>query len=156
MAATNIAKLHAGLNLGRLDHFTNQLAYWVPLPGRALLAGLFLWSGVGKVFNFEGTAGYMASVGMPLVTLFLVGAIILEVGGGLALLLGWRSRLAALALIVFTIPATLIFHNFWAVTGDGHMVQVIMFMKNLSIVGGLLMVVGLGGGGLSLDNSRRR
>ena len=111
------------------------------------MAGLFLWSGVGKLLEFKGAAGYMASEGMHLVMMFLLGAIALELGGGLALLLGWYSRLAALALIVFSIPATLIFHDFWPVAGDGRMMQTIMFLKNMSIVGGQLKVFGLVEGG---------
>ncbi len=85
-----------------------------PLGGRILLSLMFIISGWGKITGFTGTAGYMASVGMPFPQLLLVGAIIVELGGGLMLLFGWKARLAALAIFLFMVPATLIFHNFWA------------------------------------------
>lgn len=113
----------------------------VPLVARILLSGLFLWSGVSKIFNFGGTEGYMQAYGMPLTSLFLIAAIAVELGGGLSLLLGYRARLGAIALIVFTLIATLIFH-----TDLADPMQQIMLMKNLAIVGGLLMVVQHGPG----------
>lgn len=122
-----------------------------PVVGRILLALVFLLSGIGKITGWEGTAGYMASVGMPMVTLFLIGAIVLEVGGGLSLILGFKARWGALALIVFTIPATVLFHNFWAMEGANAFTNQIMFMKNLGLIGGLLMVMAFGAGTLSID-----
>lgn len=118
------------------------------------MALIFLISGLGKIFDWQGTAGYMASKGMPLIPFFLLGAIVLELAGGLAVLLGFKARIGALLLIVFLIPATLIFHNFWTLTGMERQIQMIMFLKNLAIMGGLLLVVGLGPGPLSLDEKR--
>jgi putative oxidoreductase len=132
----------------------NQGNRFVPLLGRILLALIFLISGLGKIFDWQGTAGYMASKGMPLIPFFLLGAIVLELAGGLAVLLGFKARIGALLLIVFLIPATLIFHNFWTLTGMERQIQMIMFLKNLAIMGGLLLVVGLGPGPLSLDERR--
>jgi putative oxidoreductase len=132
----------------------NQGNRFVPLLGRILLALIFLISGLGKIFDWQGTAGYMASKGMPLIPFFLLGAIVLELVGGLAVLLGFKARIGALLLIVFLIPATLIFHNFWTLTGMERQIQMIMFLKNLAIMGGLLLVVGLGPGPLSLDEKR--
>jgi putative oxidoreductase len=132
----------------------NQGNRYVPLLGRILLALIFLISGLGKIFDWQGTAGYMASKGMPLIPFFLLGAIVLELAGGLAVLLGFKARIGALLLIVFLIPATLIFHNFWTLTGMERQIQMIMFLKNLAIMGGLLLVVGLGPGPLSLDEKR--
>ena len=93
----------------------------------------------------------MASVGMPMVTLFLIGAVVLEVGGSLSVVIGYRARWGALALIVFTIPTTLIFHNYWSMPSEQMQLQQIMFMKNLSMTGGLLLVMAFGSGAFSLD-----
>lgn len=123
-----------------------------PVVGRILLALIFVMSGFGKITGWEGTAGYMASVGMPMVTLFLIGAIVLEIGGGLSLILGFKARWGALALIVFTIPATVLFHNFWAMEGADAFINRIMFMKNLAMIGGLLIVMAFGAGPVSIDS----
>ncbi|NNG04980.1 MAG: DoxX family protein [Inquilinus sp.] len=122
-----------------------------PVVGRTLLVIVFLLSGVNKVFNWDGTAGYMASVGMPMIPLFLAGAIVLEIGGSLSVILGFKARWGALALIVFTIPTTLIFHAYWSVDPAQMQLQMIMFMKNLGLTGGLLMVMAFGAGPVSLD-----
>jgi putative oxidoreductase len=105
---------------------------------RALVALIFILSGIGKVANFEATKGFMAGAGFPLPALFLIGAIALEIGGGTALLLGIKTRWAAIALIVFLIPATLIFHA--AHLGDPQQgqQQMIEVLKNLAIIGALL------------------
>lgn len=126
-----------------------------PLLGRILLSLIFLKSGYGKITGWDGTAGYMASKGMPLVPLFLFGAIAFELLGGLSVLLGYKAKLGAIALIIFLIPTSIIFHNFWAVEGGAKMMQQIMFMKNLTIMGGLFIVAGLGSGPFSLDNRRK-
>lgn len=126
-----------------------------PLLGRILLALIFLVSGFGKIGGWDQTAGFMASKGMPLVPLFLVAAILLEIGGGLSVLTGFRARTGAAALVVLLIPATLIFHNFWALEGMDQQINTIMFMKNLSILGGLLLVVAFGPGPLSIDKRNK-
>jgi putative oxidoreductase len=132
-----------------------KLERFAPLLGRILLAQIFLLSGLNKIGAWEQTAGYMASKNMPLVPFFLVAAILFEVGGGLSVALGYKARLGAAALVVFLIPTTLIFHNFWALQGMEQQVQMIMFMKNLAILGGLLLVIGFGPGPLSLDHRVR-
>lgn len=105
---------------------------------RALVALIFILSGIGKVANFEATKGFMAGAGFPLPALFLVAAMALEIGGGAALLFGIKTRWAATALIVFLIPATLIFHA--AHLGDPQQgqQQMIEVLKNLAIIGALL------------------
>ncbi len=129
---------------------------YATLAGRILLAAIFVISGFSKITGFEGTVGYMEAYGMPMAQVFLVGAIVLELGGGLMVLLGWKARLGALALIVFTIPTTLIFHQFWGLEDAGQaMTQQIMFMKNLSMIGGLLILYVHGAGALSLDHRAR-
>lgn len=123
---------------------------------RALLAIIFIISGLGKIAGFDATAGMMAGVGFPAPSLFLVAAIVLELAGGLALLVGFKARLAAIALIVFIIPATIIFHA--AQLGDPAQtqMQMIQVLKNLAILGGLLRVVSDGAGAFAFDNARTR
>jgi|YNPMSStandDraft_2_1061718.scaffolds.fasta_scaffold80000_1 putative oxidoreductase len=128
------------------------LICWAPLLGRICLSAIFLLSGINKVTNWEQTAQYMQAQGMPLVPLFLLGAIVLELAGGLSVLLGYQARLGATLLILFLIPATLIFHNFWVFQGQEQQMQMIMFLKNVAILGGLLLVLGMGAGPISLDN----
>lgn len=127
---------------------------YTPLAARILLSLIFLLSGLAKLGTWEQTAAYMASKGMPLVPLFLVGAIVLEVGGGLSVLLGWRTRLGAVALILFLILAAVIFHNFWAYEGLEQQIQMAMFLKNVSIMGGLLLLFYFGPGPVSIDARR--
>ena len=122
-----------------------------PLAGRILIALIFVLSGFGKITGFEGTVGYIASNGLPLPQLAAIGAIIVELGGGILLVVGWKARWAAAAMFVFTALAALIFHNFWAVPADQAQNQMIHFMKNISILGGLLYVIVNGSGPLSVD-----
>lgn len=121
---------------------------YVPLIGRILLGLIFVMSGISKISGFEGTQQHMASQGMPMTGFFLVSAIAVEVLGGLSVILGYQARWGAAALFAFLIPATLIFH-----TNFGDQTQMIMFLKNLSIMGGLLFVVAYGAGPLSLSRS---
>lgn len=130
------------------------LQRYAPLAGRGLLSLIFLLSAAGKVANFSGTEQFMASKNMPLVPFFLVMAILFESLGGLSVLLGYKARIGALALIVFLIPATLIFHNFWDYQGMEQQMQMINFLKNAAIMGGLTLLLAYGAGALSLDGRR--
>ena len=122
------------------------------LIGRILLAVLFLMSGINKIANPTGTQQYMASMGITWLTmLFYIGAIVVEIGGGISLLLGYRARAGAWLLFLFMIPTTLIFHTHFA---DQN--QMIHFLKNLSIMGGLLYVAAYGAGRLSMDTGLER
>jgi len=116
------------------------------LIGRLLLAYIFVMSGYGKIGGFAGTAKYMASKDLPMVDVLLVGAIIVELIGGLMLAVGWKARWAAWAIFLFLIPVTLIFHPAWADAG-----QTIQLNKNLAIMGGMLYIAFMGPGKLSLD-----
>jgi putative oxidoreductase len=133
----------------------NALSHYGPLAGRILIAAIFVFAGLGKVTGFEGTVGYIASKGLPLPQLAAIGAILVELGGGIMLVLGWKTRWAAAALFLFTGLAALIFHNFWAATPDQAQNQMIHFMKNMAIMGGLLFVMAHGSGPLSLDKNNR-
>jgi len=121
------------------------------LIGRLLMAAIFIMAGLSKVTGFSGTAGYIASVGLPIPEALTAATIVLEVVGGVALVIGYRLRLFAVLLAGFTLLAGLFFHNFWAMPAEVQHIQQIMFMKNLSIAGGLLIIAALGGGSLSLD-----
>jgi len=133
------------------DKYQNQLA----LSARVLMAILFLVAGIGKIGGFAGTAGYIASKGLPMPQLGAVIAIVVELGGALALIAGYQTRLVAIVMAVFTLATALLFHNFWALPPEQVYVNQIMFMKNLSITGGLLMMVAFGAGALSLDAKRK-
>jgi putative oxidoreductase len=122
-----------------------------PLVGRVLLALIFVLSGLSKLGGFAGTVGYIQSVGLPAAQLLAVIAIIFELGGGLLLVLGWKARWGAAALFVFTFLAAVLFHAYWAAAPDQAMMQQIQFMKNVTIMGGLLYVVVYGSGPLSLE-----
>jgi len=121
------------------------------LVGRILLALLFVMAGFGKMTGFEGTVGYIASKGLPLPSLGAIVAIVIEFGVGLAFGFGFKTRLAAIILAVFTVVTGLIFHNFWAMPADQVMINQIMFLKNLAISGGFLFVAAFGAGAYSLD-----
>lgn len=114
---------------------------------RVLLAHIFVMAGMNKIVGYAGTQGYMESMGVPGMLLPLV--ILVEVGAGLAIIIGWQTRLAAFALAGFTVLSALIFHN-----NLGEQMQMIMFMKNLAIAGGLLLLAEHGAGAFSLDNRK--
>ena len=131
-----------------LDSFKSPLA----LTGRILLALLFITAGYSKLTNIAGTAGYIASGGLPFPSVLAAAVGLLELFGGLALAVGFKARWAALALGLFTLLASALFHNFWAVAPEQQMVQYLMFMKNLAVAGGMFVVAALGAGPLSIDN----
>lgn len=124
-----------------------------PLAGRILLALIFVMAGWNKIGGFEQTAGYMTNKGIPMVNILLALTIIIELGAGLMVLLGVYARWGAAVLFGFTLIATFIFHNFWAITdAQQAYMQSLMFMKNLAIMGGLLYVVAHGSGAFSIKN----
>src|SRR5512145_2953120 len=123
----------------------------VALIGRLALALTFVTSGFGKVTGFAGTVGYIASKGVPLPEVAAALGVLIELGGGLAIMAGWKTRWVSLALIVFLIVITPIFHDFWSVPEAEAAIQRIMFMKNLSILGGFLLLLAFGPGRYSMD-----
>lgn len=140
------------------DDMTGLRHATLTLVGRIFLGGLFLLSGMNKLLDPIGTRQYMAAMGMVSGTdLFYAGAVLLEMGGALSLWLGWRTRVGAAALILFIIPATMIFHrtSLSFVLDVAVQDQQFHVMKNFAILGGLLYVLAHGAGFLSLDAGRR-
>ena len=129
----------------------NALQNPLTLIGRLLLALLFLPAGIGKVTGFAGTVGYIASVGLPLPALGAIIALVVEITGGLALIAGFGTRLAALVLAFFTLGASFFFHAYCAVPAAQQFVTQLLFMKNMAVVGGLLTLAAWGAGAWSLD-----
>ena len=122
---------------------------WIAALGRVLIAAIFLYSGFGKIMAPEGTQAYIAAAGLPLPIVGYVLAILVEVGGGLLLLIGYQTRLVALIIALYSIVAALAFHSQFA---DQN--QLIHFMKNFCIAGGLLQIVAFGAGSMSVDARR--
>ena len=121
------------------------------LVGRILLALIFIISGFGKITGYAGTAGYMASKGLPMVVVLLPLTILVELGGGLLIALGWKARWAAAVIFLFIIPVTLVFHNPLGLDAAQAQQQMINLLKNVSIMGGMLGLFAFGPGGFSLD-----
>jgi putative oxidoreductase len=124
------------------------------VAGRILLALMFVISGAGKLGNIAGTAGYIASAGLPAASVLAVLVGLLEVVAGIALIVGFKARWAALALGLFTLLASVVFHAYWSAPAAQQYVQQLMFMKNLAVAGGMFIVASLGAGPLSLDARR--
>ena len=130
----------------------NFIRQYGPLAARILLAQLFIVSGIGKIGGFAGTAAFMAGAGLPMAYVLLILTIVLELGGGVLLVLGWQARWVAAALFGFTFLAAVIFHPFWNSDAASVFGQMNNFMKNLAIMGGLLYVVAYGAGPFSLGS----
>lgn len=119
------------------------------LTGRIMLAVIFVWAGLGKIGAYEGTQAYMASQGVSVMLLPMV--ILLEVAGGVAIVVGFFTRAAALALAGFCVISALLFHSKF-----GDQAQAILFMKNIAIAGGFLLLAASGPGDISIDNRDSR
>ena len=144
-----------------IDTAEDQAIHLAPRPmtaliGRLAIAAIFFISGAAKLTDVSGTAAHMAGVGIPYPETLAMFVGTLEILGALSLVLGAMTRLGALGLILFLIPTTLLFHNFWAYEGDEQRLQMIQFLKNVGIAGGLLMLVSYGPGRYSIDSLLRR
>lgn len=128
----------------------------VSLFGRILLSLVFIGSGLSKIFAFHSMAGMLAGKGFPLATIAMAVAIVIEVIGGLAILTGFHAKLTGWIVFLYLIPTTLVFHNFWTMQGMMRMDNQVHFMKNLAIMGGLLLLASSGAGRYSLDASSDR
>jgi putative oxidoreductase len=122
------------------------------LGGRLLLAAIFVISGLNKLSDFSGTAAFMSGAGLPAAEFLLVLTILIEVAGGLMIVLGWYTRQLALILFLFMLPVTAVFHNPWAAADPAQaQQQMIHFLKNLAIMGGLLHLSAFGPGHFSIE-----
>ena len=123
---------------------------YLPLLGRVMIGAPFLLSGLGKLMAHDATVAYIGSVGLPLPQLAWIIALLVEIGGGALLMSGYRARPVALVMAVFALATALSFHRNFA---DQN--QMIHFLKNVMLAGGLLQIVAFGAGALSLDNRNR-
>jgi putative oxidoreductase len=121
------------------------------LIGRVLLGGLFLVAGIRKIMLYSGSVAYFTKLGFPAPEVMAVLAILIEVGGGALLILGWQTRRVSWLLVLFVVIATAMAHRFWEFDAPQYANQMNHFLKNAAIVGGLLYVAVLGAGKLSLD-----
>jgi putative oxidoreductase len=127
------------------------------LLARVLIVGIFLMSALGnKIPQFNAVAGYMAAEGVPLPHVMLAGAICFLIAGSVSIVLGYRTSLGAGMLLTFLILATYFFHDFWNFTGQERQLQMIQFLKNVSLMGTMLLLMTHGPGRLSLDGRAPR
>jgi putative oxidoreductase len=125
----------------------------VLLAGRILIAAIFLNAGMRKLLGFAGTVGYFAKLGFPAPEAFAVLAVIIEIGGSVLLIIGWKTRWVAWLLALFVLIAAFAAHRFWEFDAAQYANQMNHFMKNLAIIGGLFFVASFGPGKLSVDKS---
>ena len=130
---------------------TNTFQSATALLGRLVLAALFLPAGIAKLAGFAGTVGTIASVGLPLPAVGATIAVLVEILGAVALIVGYGTRAAALVMAIFTLVATYFFHAFWAAPADQAFVVSLLFYKNIAVVGGLLVVAAFGPGAWSIE-----
>ena len=123
----------------------------VALAGRILLAAIFVISGFGKIAGFDGIAGYIASNGLPMPQVLAALTIALELGGGLLLVIGYKVRIVAILFFLWLIPTTILFHKFWGIDAAQVQNQMNNFLKNVSIMGGMLLLTAFGPGAYSVD-----
>lgn len=128
----------------------NALKTYAPLIGRILISQLFIYFGFTKIIGFAGTTGYIASKGLSAPQLLTILTIVIELGGGLMILLGWRARTAAAVLFLWMIPVTFLFHNFWSMEGPAVMANQVNFQKNLALMGAMFLIYAFGPGRFSL------
>jgi putative oxidoreductase len=126
-----------------------------PAVGRVLISSLFLLAGLAKVQHWDETALSMTRHGVTMVGPLLAAAVAVELGAGFGLLIGFRTRVMALMLFVFTLVVNFVMHDFWTISAaDAARIEMQLFAKNMAVAGGLLVLVGLGGGSWSYDSFR--
>ncbi len=123
----------------------------VALAGRILLAAIFVIAGFGKISGFDGVAGYIASKGLPVPQVLAALTIALELGGGILLVIGYKVRIVAILFFLWLIPTTILFHKFWGIDAAQVQNQMNHFLKNVSIMGGMLLLMAFGPGAYSVD-----
>jgi len=125
-----------------------------PFFGRLLISLIFILAGIGKIIDFQGAADTLRSVGVGGANILVFVGLLMELIGGILLLIGWYTRFAVCVLMIFLLPTTLIFHGFWNYTGPEMALQLSIFLKNLTIYGGLLAFFSYGPGRWSVDACR--
>ncbi len=139
-----------------INNMKNTLSGLSVFVGRILIASIFVFSAMGKITNFQGAVAYSHSVGIfgiyTGLTFLLISATILEIIGAVSFILGYKIKFGAICLLIFMVPVTLLFHGFWRYSGQEAAMQMINFMKNVCMTGGILFVLGIGAGPFSLDN----
>src|SRR5580693_4383475 len=118
---------------------------------RILISAIFLNAGITKLMHFDSIAHVLAARGIPLATVASAIAILIELGGAIMIIIGWQTKLAAAVQFVYLIPVTVMYHNFWAAPPQMHEMQLVNFLKNLGIMGGLLILATRGAGASSVD-----
>ena len=124
----------------------------IPLLGRLLMTYIFATSGLGKLFSWSDNVAYMSTRHLPFIPLLLAIAMVIELAGSVSLITGYRARSAAFVMFLYMIGVTVLFHNYWAATGDLAGMQETHFRKNLAIMGGLLMLAYCGPGKWALGH----
>ncbi|MDJ0577028.1 MAG: DoxX family protein [Xenococcaceae cyanobacterium MO_234.B1] len=119
---------------------------YLPLAARICLSLIFIKAGISHILGFAGTQQMMTQRGLPIAGVLLAGTILFQILGGLSLLLGYKVKIGSILLIIFLIPATLVFHNFLL---DPE--EINSFLKNIGLIGGLLMMIYTGAGAVSLE-----
>jgi len=129
---------------------------FTPLAGRILMSVVFLVSGLFKIGGYTQMVGYAAAKGVPMASVAIACAAVLELAGGLAILTGFQTKIAAWILFLYLIPVTFLLHNFWALQGAEQQNNMIHFLKNVAIMGGLVILAANGAGPYSVDHSRAK
>jgi putative oxidoreductase len=143
--------------LGRLDTSVHIAPLSrTELVGRIMLAAIFVLSGAMKLADFEGSLGHMVEQGIPYASTLLIIAAIAEIAGGLSIMTGLLTRLATFGLFLYLIPVTLLFHDFWNFAGPERIAQSANFMKNVAIMGGLLILMAHGAARHAMDHRINR
>ena len=119
---------------------------YLPLFGRVFLSLIFIYSAIDSLSDFSNTQAGMAEMGLPFPALLLLGNIVFQIVGAISLILGWKVQWGAIILIIFLVPTTFIFHDFWNNPDES-----IAFFKNVGLIGGLLLLINTGAGAVSLD-----
>jgi len=133
------------IDQSKLNNSLNLLA-------RLLLASLFLSAGISKITNFQVINDLVSSIGIPYANIWTTLVLILEIAGSIAIIIGFKARIAAVLLGIFTIITAFLFHNYWAAPIEQQYVQQLLFLKNISIAGGLFLLASFNSGEWSLDN----
>jgi len=138
------------------DGMNQATQNWLSLIGRIALAWIFIEAGFGKLTAIQGTADYIRHAGVPMADVAVWAAIVIELLGGIALAIGWKARWMAALFVVFVAVASYFFHQYWTADAAEMMNQKNHFLKNISIIGGMLYVIAFGAGGFSVDARRKR